>query len=61
MVSKETKHLLQWQKEWLKRFFLTTYHLFNRKAYHKLRRNKYLASERFMFDSISFHLDSEEF
>lgn len=28
-----TKSLLYWQFEWLKRFLLTWYHIFNRKAY----------------------------
>ena len=34
-MTKETKHLLKWWKEWLKRLLLTTYHIVNRRAYRK--------------------------
>jgi len=40
----ETKHLLYWWIEWLKRFLTTSYHLFNRRAYHdwlKKRKEKF--------------------
>ena len=40
-MTKETKHLIYWQIEWLKRFFRTTYHIFNRKAYRNWKNNKY--------------------
>lgn len=37
-MTDETKHILKWQKEWFLRFIRTTYHLFNRKAYRKWKK-----------------------
>ena len=39
-MTKETKHLWHWWFEWLKRFLTTTYHIVNRRSYHKWKNNK---------------------
>ena len=36
-----TRHLLYWQFEWLKRFLLTWYHIFNRRACRRWLAKKY--------------------
>lgn len=40
-MTDETKHLLKWQFEWLKRFLRTWYHILNRGAYHTFKNRKY--------------------
>lgn len=37
---KETKHLIYWWLVWFKRLVLTSYHIINRRAYHKWKENK---------------------
>ena len=44
LISKETKHLIYWWFEWLLRLLNTSYHIINRKAYHRFKRNKYHGS-----------------
>lgn len=36
-----TRHLLYWQKQWFKYFFITWYHIINRKAYWRWHNAKY--------------------
>jgi hypothetical protein len=40
-MTPETKHLLYWWIEWLRRLIRTSYHLFNRHAYHKWKTEFY--------------------
>lgn len=37
----DTMHLLYWQAEWFKRFLTTWWHIVNRRAYRKWRKEKY--------------------
>jgi hypothetical protein len=39
-MTKETRHLIHWWFEWLKRLTLTSYHIFNRPAYRKWRQKR---------------------
>ena len=39
-MTPETKHLLKWWFEWLKRLIYTSYHLLNRKAYRTWKRRR---------------------
>lgn len=58
-MTEETKHLLKWWREWLNRFFLTSYHLINRKAYRKWKAER--KNKRQGFYSFEFidRIDSE--
>jgi len=54
-MTKETKHLIFWWFEWLKRLVRTTYHIFNRSAYHKWKfrqQSKYWSNST-IFDAIN--------
>jgi len=39
-MSKETRHLIYWWFQWLKRIIFTSYHIVNRRAYRKWKSNR---------------------
>lgn len=56
-MTDETKRLLSWQLEWFIRFWRTTWHLLNRKAYRRWLSGKYFinGSGFTILDEMDFH------